>query len=288
MTSDDRLIRVRLRGSRTSVGAVDLDALLAFGEHFRRALRAVARERAGADPVLAGHPTSADEQASALRLVGMSEGSAVLELEPTTDELFAPVIDSLRALSTSIASKAVSEPVHKALAQAVRSLGGGGEVTVTAPTVDQVIIDAEVLGSIAPIESPPDSVVVGHVEGWLHGVDVEPDEIRIRDVSGQDWRCRFGPDLEAEASALLGAQVRAEVDAASPSPSRVLDITGLRSLAPRNGPLLRRGQSAAEVIAEALATARVTEPQPLESLRREFDPDDHEEIAFLEALRSFG
>lgn len=40
MTSHERLIRLHLEGSRTHTGAIDFDALLAFGEHLRRALRA--------------------------------------------------------------------------------------------------------------------------------------------------------------------------------------------------------------------------------------------------------
>lgn len=178
--------------------------------------------------------------------------------------------------------------MHQALVQSVKALGDGGSVAMIAPGVDPVRIDAAVLDSIVPPGAPSETETVSHVDGWLHGIDVEPDEIRIRDASGQDWPCRFTPDIEAEEAALLGSQVRAEVDAPVPPRSAVLEVTRLQPLDAGGGPRVRRGQSAAEVIAAALATADITAPQPLEALRGDVDPDDPEEAAFVEALRSFG
>lgn len=82
MTAMERRIQLVLRGSRAADGSVDFDALLSFGNAFQRAIRAQARSRSGLEPTQRGAPGAEVREASSLRLVGLREGSTILEFEP--------------------------------------------------------------------------------------------------------------------------------------------------------------------------------------------------------------
>lgn len=284
--TDDQLIRVRLEGSRTGAGAIDFDALLGFGEHFRRALRAVAREHQGDDPVLSGHPTGADEQASSLRLVGIVEGSAVLELEPSSLEFFAPVMDTLGLLGRAVEAGDLSQSVHASLTEAVRSLGDAASIELTAPQVPRIRIDDALLAQIAPRSSVPVAEAPNHVDGWLHAVDLSPDDFRVLDGHGIDWRCRFDPEHEPLIRSLLGGKVRVTGDIQMTSTRHLIEHATVEPLVLPGMPVVESGLTADEVIRRAMEAAGIFEPQPLSDLRIDFDPDDPDEIAFAEAIES--
>jgi hypothetical protein len=82
MESDDRRIRLVLNGARTSEGAIEFDALLAFGDAFRKALRAIVRSRSGLRAMQPGQPATDVREATSFRLVGISKGSAVRSRHP--------------------------------------------------------------------------------------------------------------------------------------------------------------------------------------------------------------
>lgn len=282
--TDDSLISMHLYGSRTGTGSIDLDALLAFGDHFRRALRTIARERDGDEPVIAGHPTTADERASSLRLLGISEGSAVLEFEPSTDELFAPVEDSIRHLGRAVERGDVSESVHQSLTSAVRSLGDNGAFMVGSPRIREFRVDEQRLAEIRP--DPTNSLDLRtHVDGWLHAVALVPDEIRVRDGEGTDWSCRFPPHLEDLIRGLVGEQVRVigEVSAAERPRMNVTDVIALKDGLPAAVP---QGLSADELIERSMRAAGVTAAQNVSDLRMDLDESDPSVVAFFEALES--
>ena len=288
MSDDDRLIRIRLTGSRTGQGAIDFDALLAFGENFRRALRATSRERQGSEPVLAGHPTNADEQASSLRLVALAEGSVVLVMEPTTLELFAPVTDAVGQLGWGVGQRRLSEAVHRSLSAAVKSLGDGGSMEVSGPGITAFQLDGARLELIEPGPAEPDQHLPPHVDGWLHAVDLAPDEIRVRDSTGADWICRFDSPLEPVVRSLLGSQVRVTGLASAMGARRRIEATSVTPLAPEGLGRVGVGLSSDDVIAHAMAEAGIDAPQSVADLRMDLDESDPEVLAFFEAIESLG
>lgn len=283
MTVDDR-IQVVLKGSRTAEGAVDFDALLSFGDGFRKALRALTRSRAGLPAIQPGQPGSDVREASSLRLVGLRAGSAVLEFEPLEARLFAdPAVGALQALVDGLAGREALEPaVTTFLTDAVQSLGDGSSVGLHVPDRSPFEFDAAHLASLAgePAANPPDTE--GFVDGWLHAVDIEPDEVRIRDASGRDWWCHYPDELETRVQGFLGRVVRA-TGTLRPSGQRArIDATNVEPVDLLHG--VRR--SADEVLAEAMANAGVEHPQDLASLAADIDSLADEELVFEDALRA--
>lgn len=291
MTQDQQRIQLRLSGSRTSHGAIDFDALLGFGEAFRRAVRAIARTGAGLPPVQPGQPAAEIREASALRLVGLSDGSAVLELEPVDQRLLAdPTIDALRELADGVAMTApLDAAVVNALAASLSSLGDRASIGLVVPGREPVTLDRQRLSRLEAAVAVPDSVEPpGTVDGWLHAVDFGPEEIRVRDASGDDWVCEFGDTLEPVVRALLKQQVRVIGRGRSAAPRGRIEIDSIVPLLPAGVPTVPAGRSADQVFADALSAAGLDAPQPLESLAAETDLDDPEEVAFREALSALG
>lgn len=134
MTVDGR-IELVLTGSRTSEGAVEFDALLSFGDAFRKALRALVRSRSGLPAVQPGQPGADVREASSLRLTGLRAGSTVLELESLDPRIVAdPVIDALQALADGLGGEqALEAPVIDLLRDAVQSLGERSSVGMSVP-----------------------------------------------------------------------------------------------------------------------------------------------------------
>lgn len=288
MTSDRR-IELVLKGSRTADGAVDFDALLAFGEAFRRALRALVRSQAGLPAIQAGQPGTEVREASSLRLVGLHAGSAVLELEPVDARLVAdPVIGALQSLADGLAGRKQLElPIVEFLRDAVQSLGDHASVGVRVPDRDPVEFDVMRLASLLSPSPPAEQGETrGTVDGWLHAVDIDPDEIRIRDTSGRDWSCHYPEELEPRVRELIGWVVRASgAIQASGTRSRIeLQTIERLELPPGVGATGRK--PAAAVLADSMAEASITAPQPLSALATDVDVTADDEVAFEEALRA--
>lgn len=283
MTVDDR-IQVVLKGSRTAEGAVDFDALLSFGDAFRKALRALVRSRSGQPAVQTGQPPSDVREASSLRLVGLRAGSAVLEFEPLEARLFAdPAVGALQALADGLEGREVLEPaVGVYLADAVQSLGDGASVGLRVPDRSPFEFDAAHLASLSgsPAAAPADSE--GFVDGWLHAVDIEPDEVRIRDASGRDWWCHYPDDLEGRVQGLLGRVVRATGTLRPTGQRARIDATSVDAVDLERSAF----RSADAVLADAMDAAGIDQPQDLASLAADIDSLADEELAFEGALRA--
>lgn len=285
MTIDQR-IQLVLKGSRTAEGAVDFDALLAFGDAFRKALRALVRSRAGQPAVQAGQPGAEVREASSLRLVGLRAGSAVLELEPIDARLLAdPVVDALQALADGLAGQRVFEsPVVGYLRDAVQSLGYRGSVGLRVPERSPVDFDEATLDRLATTPPPAaDAPEPGIVDGWLHAVDIDPDEVRIRDIAGRDWACHYPEHLESQVRELIGRVVRASGTVrASASRSRI-ELSAIEGVEPA---LASHRRPKDEILAQAMRAASVVAPQPLAKLSSDVVPTADDELAFEEALQA--
>ncbi|MBI1844256.1 MAG: hypothetical protein HYR89_06570 [Actinobacteria bacterium] len=287
MTVDQR-IQLVLKGSRTSDGAVDFDALLAFGDAFRKALRALVRSRAGQPAVQAGQPGAEVREASSLRLIGLRAGSAVLELEPIDARLLAdPVVDALQSLADGLAGQGAFEPpVVGYLREAVQSLGEQGSVGLRVPERSPVDFDEAALDRLATTTTPPPAagaLAPGTVDGWLHAIDIDPDEVRIRDTAGRDWSCHYPEQLESQVRELIGRVVRASgMVRTSASRSRI-ELAAIEGVEPASASQRR---SKDEILAQAMRDASVVAPQPLAGLAGDIVPTDDDELAFEEALQA--
>ncbi len=285
MTVDQR-IQLVLKGSRTSDGAVDFDALLAFGDAFRKALRALVRSRAGQPAVQAGQPGAEVREASSLRLIGLRAGSAVLELEPIDARLLAdPVVDALQSLVDGLAGQGAFEPpVVGYLREAVQSLGEQGSVGLRVPERSPVDFDEAALDRLATTPTPAAGALApGTVDGWLHAIDIDPDEVRIRDTAGRDWSCHYPEQLESQVRELIGRVVRASgMVRTSASRSRI-ELAAIEGVEPASASQRR---SKDEILAQAMRDASVVAPQPLAGLAGDIVPTDDDELAFEEALQA--
>lgn len=287
VTDDDHRIRLRLSGSHTREGTIEFDALVAFGDAFRRALRSAARASKGLPAALTGAPTTADQEASAIRLVGLSSGSTVLEFAPTDTRLFtSPAQEAIDGLVERYTAGSLDPVTTKALADSVAALGTGGSIGVERAGRDQVTINESGLavGEQAPPPEPPSAEHV--VDGWLHAVDLSPEQVRVRDAAGKDWRCDFDTGLVPMVVRLLDKQVRVRGIRSAESAAR-LRVTALEPLAPGGVELARSGQSADEVLEHAFVAAGIVGPQPLNELDGHVDPEDPEVLAFVAALQDF-
>lgn len=285
----DRRIQVVLRGSRTTEGAVDFDALLSFGEAFRKALRALVRSRAGLPAVQPGQPGADVREASSLRLIGLRSGSAVLEFEPTDVRLVAdPVVDALQALADGLVGREALEPsVVDFLHDAVQSLGDRSSIGMRVPGRQSVEFDDASLGLLTEPTAVVDSIEMhGTVDGWLHAVDIDPDEVRIRDTSGRDWSCHYPEELERRVRELIGMVVRASGTICTTGTRTRLELTGLEPVELPRGVLAVGRRTPDELLAQAMAAASIAEPQPLVRLAVDVDETAEDEVVFEEALRA--
>lgn len=288
MTVDQR-IQLVLKGSRTAEGAVEFDALLSFGDAFRKALRALVRSRAGLRAVQPGQPGADVRQATSLRLTGLRAGSAVLELEPVDARLVAdPVIDALQALADGLAGrKTLEAPVAEFVRDAIRSLGERSSVGISVPGRPPVEVDEKGLESlIGPTAFADPAETHGAVDGWLHALDIDPDEVRIRDTSGRDWSCHYPEDLELRVRDLIGATVRATGTIRAVGPRPRIELTEIEPVELPAGVSAAGRRSRDDVLAAAMADASITAPQPPASLAADVDEIAEEEVAFEEALRA--
>jgi hypothetical protein len=288
VTVDGR-IELVLTGSRTSEGAVEFDALLSFGDAFRKALRALVRSRSGLPAVQPGQPGADIREASSLRLTGLRAGSTVLELESLDPRIVAdPAIDALQALVDGLAGEqALEAPVIDLLRDAVQSLGERSSVGMSVPGRPPVEFDESRLGSLVGRAAPAGTAETrGSVDGWLHAVDIDPDEVRIRDAAGRDWSCHYPQNLEMHVRGLIGRVVRASGTIRTAGTRSRIELAGIQPVELPAGVVGGGRRSADEVLAEAMADSSLSAPQSLASLASDVDATAEEEAAFEEALRA--
>ncbi|HEX7094955.1 MAG TPA: hypothetical protein VF183_03670 [Acidimicrobiales bacterium] len=285
--SDRAPLEVILDGSNVGHGELDVDVLLPFLDHFRRALRAVARTRRGLPPVQSGHPTTEIAEATSLRLVGIAPGSTQLLFAPTDANLFGgEALETVDELISQLLENRLADPVIESeMLEACRALGDNGSIQIEARG-RAARFDSSQVRQTGVEPSPVGGTTVA-VDGWLHLADLATGEIKIRDVQGEEWTGRYDADLEPVVLALLGRSIRArgEIEKA---PRRVAIAELSPAGPPRGAMLATHRRSAAEVISTAAAAQGVTSPQPLDVLRADVDPNDELEIAFEAALRAAG
>jgi hypothetical protein len=212
-------IVIELSGTRAGrgIGMYDLEN---FIDHFLRSLRAFDRSRRLEPGLKSGHPTKRDELVTALRIVELKPGSAVLRVEPSSesvedvgdDELFpgAPTlaIDNLEALGDAIGAEGAFDPdVADEVGKARRALGVDGLIRIrTRRSREPFVIDETTERRVAERarrQSPRSLRIVGR----LHAIDLEPERVGIRDTDGTEWTCHYAPELEPQVKALLDANV---------------------------------------------------------------------------------
>lgn len=174
-----------------------------------------------------------------------------------------------------------------ALADAVAALGTGGSIGVERAGREPVTIDEPGLAIAKPMPPTSASSAEQVVDGWLHAVDLSPEEIRVRDAAGTDWRCDFDAGPGPNVVRFLDQQVRVRGIRSAESGAR-LRVAMVEPLTPDGVELARSGLWAPEVLDHAFAAAGITGPQPLDQLQGHLDPDDPEVIAFVEALQDLG
>lgn len=282
-------IEVVLKGSRTAEGAVDFDALLAFGDAFRRALRALVRSRSGLPPVQPGQPGAEVREATSLRLIGLRAGSAILVLEPASPRIVAdPVLEALRDLVDGVEGRRTLEPpIVGYLRDAVRSLGDHSSVGFRVPGRPPADLDEPRLDALpVPDAVSPASPATGAVDGWLHAVDIDPDEVRIRDTTGREWTCHYPDALETYVRDMIGRVVRVEGSMFVGGPRWRIEVAAITPLGPPSGRPLGLRRSPEDVISDAMSRANVDGPQALAVLSVDIDRKSDEEMAFEAALRA--
>jgi len=233
-------IVLELTGSRAirGVGLFDLES---FIDEFLRGLRAFDRSTRLERPLRSGHPTKREEYVTALRLVKLEAGSAVLTIEgaaseETDTEMFPDAgtlaFTNLNRMLGAIESDAVFDAdVADALSKARRALGADGKIIVRGKGRRVVFDEAkerEVIERTHRQEARSMSI-----SGRLHFIDLEPDRIGIRAADGIDWTCRYPEPLEDEVRRLLGETVWARgVGQVTGAQRGTLDIEELQSVGP--------------------------------------------------------
>jgi hypothetical protein len=183
-----------------------------------RGLRAFDRVRRLEPPVKIGQPGRRGAAVTALRVVELRPGSAVLTLEGITDaiegeELFPGAgtlaVENFRALLDAIEqAEPLDADVVDALANARSALGRGGRIGVVdakGRRKRRVVIDEETITSLES-RTQTESARKMTVSGRLHLIDIEPPpKVAIRAPDGTDWICRYSAeDLDRRVKALLG------------------------------------------------------------------------------------
>ncbi len=206
---------LELEGSN-AVRGLPLQSLENFAEQLMKGLRAFDRVRRLEPAVKLGQPGRRGAAVTALRVVELRPGSAVLTLEGITDavdgeELFPGAgtlaIENFRALLDAIErAEPVDGEVVDALASARSALGSGGRIGVVdagGRRKRRVVIDENMITSLEA-RTETDGPRQMTVSGRLHLIDVEPPpKVAIRAPDGTDWICRYPPELERRVKALL-------------------------------------------------------------------------------------
>lgn len=190
------------------------------------ALRDHDRNRQGEATRASGNPGQRGASVTAFRLVGMSPGSAVLTLVPEPpapqdhprlpldDDGLPLAVQNLQSLVRAIDKEGTIAPdVLAALDDARRAGGEDGSWRIALPrrwaaAHAETVIDA---AAIARHRSEREHTEDGHEErsisGYLHSIDLDPDQVFVRTYDDTDWRCHYPAELEPDVAALLGRVV---------------------------------------------------------------------------------
>ncbi len=225
-TDEASKLEVRLRGPAAEGGRVRLDVLVEVAQAVQMSVTRLAYALRGEPTVRRGRTPREIADLTRLQVVGLREGSTVLELdlaehERPLDELDLGV-EALRAFEVGLRAAAMGEvppaPWDRGVTQAVESLlrvldKGIEEVVVRrsgARTEEQAVFTRSVREE-RRIAVPPGARERVEVEGRLLMADFAAtrDEARIHRPLESPVRCTFGPELEGAVLSLLRRYVRA-------------------------------------------------------------------------------
>ena len=286
---DSDSVEITVEGENVGEGDIDLAALAVFANGFQRAMRGLAaqvRERPSR-----GRPAKGVARASGLRLVALRKGSTTLVLRPASRDAFGALAkDTLDKLQRVVDSteEPVTLGVVTALEEARRGLGSDGKFAVRhGPNRSQLVFDGDKLQRLrerAQHARLAESIQEVVVSGWLHMVDVKPDEVVIETPEGVEWRSTYPPSLEPAVRSLIGEVVvvtgkgvrtgsgsgRLEMETVDSAPQLNFDETYLES-----------GLRSDSTISALMDSQGVRAPQ---SAQRPSSIDDHDAQAFVDAL----
>ncbi len=271
-------------------GEIDLAALALFATGLQKAMRAVAarvRKRPSK-----GRPAKSIERATGLRLVSIRAGSTTLVLRSAAEDQFGGLADdTLKELERVVSGlhEPVDESVVSALEEARRGLGSSGKFAIRrASSAAPLVVDQGKLDALRRRALQLSEVValtgVVTVSGWLHMVDLAPDEVVIATPEGVEWRATYPADLESIVRSLVGAIV-----VASGHGSRTSTSTGRLALqmieaAPQvtlGRTFLIDGLHGDNDLVELMKQQGIRGPQ---TLRRPAELDEADVEGFLNAL----
>jgi len=284
MSTNERLtqqIELRVEGSRAYPGAIDLEALPGLASGLRRALRAVVLTRRGMPGSKPGPSDRETRFQSGIRLVDVREGSAVLVLEAAEPRLFEGGDQAVKELLDLVTGQAeVDQTVIAALDDACRALGDGGRMTFHTPWRAPVSIDKEVVGRLRSSHHIVAENVT--VSGWLHGADIDPDHIVIRDSSGTEWTCHYAEDQERSVLSLIGSIVKAQGRGSSTGKRGRIEVSSVEEVSPPTPITDHRGADVSDLTARAMRKQGIDSPQSLAAHALALTQE--EQAAFLAAM----
>lgn len=206
MTDAPTPIVLDLHGTKAPRG-VDLDGLQGFIKHFRAALRDYDRSASARDHEVGrgGQPGARSKAVTAFRVVRLSIGSAVMELQEVSDlsdglplPIDGTATANLFGFLDAIEREELDPGVVDSLEAARRALGADGsfgvepegrraKVTIDAPCIERIRNAVSVEPQSHPVT----------VSGRLHLIEVEePFRVEIRATDGVNWTCTYDDDLE--------------------------------------------------------------------------------------------
>ncbi len=170
------------------------------------------------------------------------------------------------------------------LDDARRTLGGDGAISVAFPPAIRrrhARIDAHALKR-GKTEEDVEEALVTSISGRLHRLELEPEKIGVRTVSGVDWHCSYPEDLQQQVMGLVGQIVTVRGEGRRTSPLR--GSMTLHSIDP-----VEQGVQSTLFTAEPiddtdlLADQGILQPQGLASLEPDEKWDELDE-AYVAAL----
>jgi hypothetical protein len=280
MSSGD-FVRVVVSGGNVPPGEIDLDTLAPLAKGLLRALRATARSDRGEPIISPGQPSRHIRRASGLRLIGIEAGSTVLVWRSAEEDLFGGIADeTVRGLVGRIQGEVIESAILTPLEEARRSLGEDGRIEFRTPWTEPVVLDERAFARLsgASETAVPSDLEWVEISGWLHGADLAPDQIRIRDARGVDWVCHYPDDLEITVRSLLGHVVIASGLASSEGRGRRIELETLTGADDAVSVLPPRRSS--EFLEWLTEQQGISSSQPLSALRGNVDEADPNLDAF--------
>jgi hypothetical protein len=211
-TNHAQNLEITVEGENVGDGEIDLAALAVFAAGLQKVMRTIAarvRQRPSR-----GRPAKSVERATGLRLLAIRAGSTTLVLRSTAEDQFGGLADdTLNELERVVrADEPMEETVVDALEEARRGLGLSGKFAIRRPgSSAPLVFDSGKLEALRlrAQQLPEVAALPGltTVSGWLHMVDLAPDEVVIATPEGVEWRATYPADLESIVRSLVGAVV---------------------------------------------------------------------------------